>query len=79
MAGKFRWFAMAVAAVVLSGGASVAQAAPPEKEVFPFEGSVVDWVECPDQGFNIRIDFFRGQRHPHQDSQLRNRHVGEPG
>jgi hypothetical protein len=57
MFGKFRWFAMAAAAILLSGGAS-AQAAGPEKEVFPFEGSVEDFVECPDQGFNIRIDFF---------------------
>ena len=58
MAGKFRWFAMTVAAVLLSGGASVAQSAPPEKEIFPFEGSIVDFIECPEQGFNIRIDFF---------------------
>ena len=55
MAGKFRWFAIAVAAVLLSCGAS-AQAAGPEKETFPFEGSFEPFVEC--QGFDIRIDFF---------------------
>ena len=57
MAGRFRWFAAAAVAVLMSFGAS-AQAAGPEKEIFPFEGSVEDWVECPEQGFNIRIDFF---------------------
>jgi len=56
MVGKLRWLAMAAAVVLLSGGGS-AQAAGPEKEIFPYEGSVVDWVKCPEQGFNIRIDF----------------------
>lgn len=56
MARKFRWFAAAAVAVLMSLGAS-AQAAGPQKETFPFEGSVVNWVECPEQGFNIRIDF----------------------
>ena len=57
MARRFRWFAMAAVAILLSCGAS-AQAAGPEKEIFPFEGSDENWVECPEQGFNIRIDFF---------------------
>jgi hypothetical protein len=57
MAGKFRWLAMAAVAILLSCGAS-AQAAGPEKEIFPFEGSFEPFVECPEQGFNIRIDFF---------------------
>jgi hypothetical protein len=57
MAGRFRWFAMAAVAILLSCGAS-AQAAGPEKEIFPFEGSFEPFVECPEQGFNIRIDFF---------------------
>jgi hypothetical protein len=51
------WFATAALAVGVSCVAS-AQAAGPVKEIFPFEGSIEDWVECPDQGFNIRIDFF---------------------
>ena len=55
MASKFRWLAMAVVAILLACGAS-AQAAGPETETFPFEGSEV--IECPEQGFDIRIDFF---------------------
>jgi len=54
---KSRWFATVAVAALLCCVAT-AQAAGPEKEVFPFEGSIEDWVECPDQGFNIRIDFF---------------------
>ena len=57
MAGGFRWCAMAVIAVLLSAG-TPAQAAGPEKEIFPFEGSLENFIECPEQGFNIRIDFF---------------------
>jgi hypothetical protein len=56
MTRKSRWFATA-AAVLLCCAAS-AQAAGPEKQIFPFEGSIEDWVECPAQGFNIRIEFF---------------------
>ena len=29
----------------------------PERGTFPFEGAIEDWVECPDQGFNIRLEF----------------------
>lgn len=54
--GKFRWLATGVAAVLISLGGPAA-AAGPEKESFPFQGSIEDWVECPEQGFNIRIDF----------------------
>ena len=56
MAGSFGWLATAASAVLLSA-AIPAQAAGPDKESFPFDGSIVDWVRCPDQGFNIRIDF----------------------
>jgi hypothetical protein len=56
MTRKCQWFA--TAAVALLCCIAPAQAAGPEKEIFPFEGSIEDWVECPDQGFNIRIEFF---------------------
>jgi hypothetical protein len=56
MTRKCRWFV--TAAVALLCVVAPAQAAGPEKEIFPFEGSFEDWVECPDQGFNIRIEFF---------------------
>jgi len=56
MTRKCRWFA--TAAVALLCCVAPAQAAGPEKEIFPFEASIEDWVECPDQGFNIRIEFF---------------------
>jgi hypothetical protein len=53
----FRWSAVAAVAALLCC-LGPAQAAGPEREVLPFAGSITDWVECPDQGFNIRIEFF---------------------
>lgn len=51
---------IATAATLLIS-ATTAQASQPEKEVVPFSGSIENFIECPDQGFNIRIDFFGSQ------------------
>ncbi len=47
-----------LATLLLLALAPSAAAAGPEKGIFPFEGTIEDWVECPDQGFNIRLEFF---------------------
>lgn len=47
----------ALATLLLLALATPARAAGPEKGTFPFEGTIEDWVECPEQGFNIRLEF----------------------
>jgi hypothetical protein len=59
MTHTFRTFSAATTlAATLLAGAAVAQATPPDKAVVPFSGTIENWVECPAQGFNIRIQFF---------------------
>jgi hypothetical protein len=55
MSPKFRWFSLALLAVVVAAVAP-AQAARPEKERVPFSGDA-PFFSCPDQGFDIRVRF----------------------